>query len=568
VTPIHGFSAYAVMSSVAARFFPPQVGGAGATVGQTDQRSKIGTIDIAPSYTRVLSQTSVWNLGAFLRKDNYHYYPSADPFADLGPVQQQSIGQDRSLANDGVHTDVSYVKGMNNLKVGGQYEQTFLDESDLLGIVSPTYLDSLGCTTGNVPTSAPCTTLAPYDLTRGGGFYNFKGHTDVKELALYVEDQITKGNWLFNVGIRGDLYNGLTDARQAEPRLGGSYSIKRTNTVLRASYARTLETPFNENLVLSDQGCLNAVVNPLLLCQAGSSGTLSPGYRNEYHAGLQQVAGKHFVVSGEYIWKYTNNAYDFSVLGNTPITFPIEWHNSKIPGFALRANVTPIHGFSAYAVMSSVAARFIPPQVGGAGATVGQTGYPFRIDHDEKFNETTHMQYQIPGRYSPWYSFNWRFDSGEVAGAVPCYNPLSNDPNSACGPTSTMLNGQPAVSLANLDADEEFEAGLECDGVRATPTQALPTTCLASEYTSSLVKIPAPGTGDNDHNPPRIQPRNLFDMSLGQDDLFHGDRFKWGAQLTAINVTNDYALYNFLSTFSGTHYVSPRAVTGQITLHF
>jgi hypothetical protein len=539
-----------------------------AVTGQTDQRSKIGTIDIAPSYTRVLSQTSVWNLGAFLRKDNYHYYPSADPFADLGPVQQQSIGQDRSLANDGVHTDVSYVKGMNNLKVGGQYEQTFLDESDLLGIVSPTYLDSLGCTTGNVPTSAPCTTLAPYDLTRGGGFYNFKGHTDVKELALYVEDQITKGNWLFNVGIRGDLYNGLTDARQAEPRLGGSYSIKRTNTVLRASYARTLETPFNENLVLSDQGCLNAVVNPLLLCQAGSSGTLSPGYRNEYHAGLQQVAGKHFVVSGEYIWKYTNNAYDFSVLGNTPITFPIEWHNSKIPGFALRANVTPIHGFSAYAVMSSVAARFIPPQVGGAGATVGQTGYPFRIDHDEKFNETTHMQYQIPGRYSPWYSFNWRFDSGEVAGAVPCYNPLSNDPNSACGPTSTMLNGQPAVSLANLDADEEFEAGLECDGVRATPTQALPTTCLASEYTSSLVKIPAPGTGDNDHNPPRIQPRNLFDMSLGQDNLFHGDRYKWGAQLTAINVTNDYALYNFLSTFSGTHYVSPRAVTGQITLHF
>ncbi|MGC2618682.1 MAG: TonB-dependent receptor, partial [Acidobacteriaceae bacterium] len=363
-----------------------------AVTGQTDQRSKIGTIDIAPSYTRVLSQTSVWNLGAFLRKDNYHYYPSSDPFADLGPVQQQSIGQDRSLANDGVHTDVTYVKGMNNLKIGAQYEQTFLDESDLLGIVSPTYLNSLGCMAGNVPTGPPCTTLYPYDLTRGGGFYNFLGHTDVKELALYVEDQITKGNWLFNVGIRGDLYNGLTDARQAEPRLGGSYSIKLTNTVLRASYARTLETPFNENLVLSDQGCLNPVVSPLLLCQAGSSGTLSPGYRNEYHAGLQQVAGRHFVVSGEYIWKYTNNAYDFSVLGNTPITFPIEWHNSKIPGFALRANVTPMHGFSAYAVMSSVAARFFPPQVGGAGATVGQTGLPFRIDHDERFNETTHMQ--------------------------------------------------------------------------------------------------------------------------------------------------------------------------------
>jgi len=51
--------------------------------------------------------------------------------------------------------------------------------------------------------------------------------------------------------------------------------------------------------------------------------------------------------------------------------------------------------------MSSVAARFFPPQVGGAGATVGQTGLPFRIDHDEKYNETTHFQYQIPGRHSP-----------------------------------------------------------------------------------------------------------------------------------------------------------------------
>ena len=545
---------------------------AGAAVaGQTDQRSKIGTIDIAPSYTRVISQESVWSIGAYLRKDNYHYYPSGDPLADLGPVQQESIGQDRSLANDGVHTDISYVKGVNNVKLGAMYEQTLLNESDALGIVLPSYLDSLGCMSGgtpDVPAGAPCTTLYPYDLTRGGNYYNYLGHTDVKELALYIEDQITKGNWLVNAGIRGDIYNGLADASQAEPRLGTSYSIKRTNTVLRVSYARTLETPFNENLILSSRGCLNAVVNPLLGCQAGNSGALSPGFRNEFHAGLQQVFGSHFVVSGEYIWKYTHNGYDLSVLGTTPITFPVEWHNSKIPGFALRANVTPMHGFSAYVVMSSVAARFFPPQVGGAGATVGQTGLPFRIDHDERYNETTHMQYQIPGKHSPWYSLNWRFDSGQVAGAVPCYNPQSNDPNSSCGATSTTLHGQPAVDLSGLDADEEFEAGLECNGVRATLGHPLPATCLASEYKSSLVSIPAPGTGDNDHNPQRIQPRSLFYMSLGEDNLFHGDKYKWGAQLTAINVTNKYALYNFLSTFSGTHYVTPRAVTGQISLHF
>ena len=238
--------------------------------------------------------------------------------------------------------------------------------------------------------------LAPYDLTRGGSYYNYFGHTDVKELALYVEDQIKAGNWNFNLGLREDVYNGLTAANQTEPRVGIAYNIKPTTTVLRVSYARTLETPFNENLVLSSNGCSNAVLAPLLVCTPGVSGTLDPGFRNEFHAGLQQAFGKHVVVSGEYIWKYTHNAFDFSVLGNTPITFPIDWHNSKIPGYALHVEVPQFHNFSAYSVMSSVAARFFPPQVAGAGATVGQTGLPFRIDHDEKFNQTTHVQYTLP----------------------------------------------------------------------------------------------------------------------------------------------------------------------------
>ena len=35
----------------------------------------------------------------------------------------------------------------------------------------------------------------------------------MKELALYIEDQIKAGNWLFNLGLREDLYNGLTDCQ-------------------------------------------------------------------------------------------------------------------------------------------------------------------------------------------------------------------------------------------------------------------------------------------------------------------------------------------------------------------
>jgi hypothetical protein len=82
------------------------------------------------------------------------------------------------------------------------------------------------------------------------------------------------------------------------------------------------------------------------------------------------------------------------------------------------------------------------------------------------------------------------------------------------------------------------------------------------------VKIPAPGTENDDRNPPRIAPRNLFDLSVGEDNLFKGDKRKWSLRLTAVNLLNKEALYNFISTFSGTHYVTPRALTAELGFHF
>jgi hypothetical protein len=107
-----------------------------------------------------------------------------------------------------------------------------------------------------------------------------------------------------------------------------------------------------------------------------------------------------------------------------------------------------------------------------------------------------------------------------------------------------------------------------CNGQKATPTNPLPAVCPANELTSTLLRIPAPGTGDNDHNPPRIAPRDLFDVSVGKSNIFHRDHYKTDLDLTAVNITNKEALYNFLSTFSGTHFVTPRAITAKVTLNF
>ena len=542
----------------------------------TDQRSQIRTFNVAPTWTRLMSTNAVFTLGVWVRHDQYNYYPSNDPFSDLGPLQDETVSELRFLTNAGARMGLSYVKGIHHIDVGATYEHSFLSEHDAFGIVNPGLLP--GCT------SAACMTLVPFDLTQGGQLFHYFGHTDIKETALYLQDTITKGPWAFNLGIRGDIYYGLqAHSLQAEPRLGVAYNIKPSNTVLRVSYARTLESPFNENLILSGTGCTNPVVNAVMTIAQGfpctSLSPLTPGFRNEFHAGLQQAFGKYFVLSGEYIWKYTHNGYDFNVFGTTPITLPIEWHNSKIPGYAIRGSLPNYHGLTAFVVMSHVNARFFPPTVSGI-APPAPPGV-FRIDHDEKFGQTTHLQYQ-PWKRGPWFGFNWRYDSGLVSGAVPCLAATATcsfstgpaDGGSGVIPGTMTPIPMGNIALVNnvsglpLTADQEFEAGLTCNGVAATPTKPLPSICPATQLTSSLVKIPAPGTENDDHNPQRIQPRSLFDMAVGHDNLFHGDRYKWSLRFTVVNLTNNYVLYNFLSTFSGTHYVTPRAETIELGFHF
>jgi hypothetical protein len=542
----------------------------GVPVGPADQRAQIRTFNIAPTLTHLLNANTVLTVGAFVRHDQFNYYPSGNPFADLAPgLQQETLTQDRRLTNAGVRSDLSYAKGIHNLKAGVTYQQTFLTEKDRFGIVDPT-LNAVCLNADGSPNTDPTVTnpgqcggpvnpggsanpnfnglLLPVDLTRGGSLFPFNGHSDIKLLSVYLQDAITTGPWTFNLGLRGDVYNGFVSHSEAEPRLGIAYNVKKTNTVFRVSYARVLETPFNENLILSSTGCANPVLNPLLVCASNAATPFAPGWRNEFHAGLQQAFGKYLVFSGEYIWKYTHNAYDFGVFGATPLTFPIEWHNSKIPGFAGRVSVPNFHGFSALFVFSSVQARFFTPQIGGAGAVPAAVG-AFRIDHDEKFNETTHLQYQI-GKRGPWVGFNWRYDSGLVAGAVP----FATDPTTP-------------VDLTGLTADQQLQAGLFCGNVFPTLTSPL-TSCAPSQLGATRVSIPAPGTENDDHNPPRIASRSLFDMAVGHDNLFHGDRYKWSLQGSVINLTNNTALYNFLSTFTGTHFVTPRSYSVQLGFHF
>jgi hypothetical protein len=193
--------------------------------------------------------------------------------------------------------------------------------------------------------------------------------------------------------------------------------------------------------------------------------------------------------------------------------------------------------------------------------------YPWRLDFGVG-NRSLAIEYQ-PKDADQWRGFIWRYDGGLVAGATPCYNPLT----ATCAPSAITIGGQPGISVLNaissapVTADQEFQAGFTCDGMRATPLSPLPSTCLASQFGSSLIRVPPPGAENDDQRPQRIAPRSLFDLSLDSDDLLHGDKYKVSLQLTAINITSNYALYNFLSTLGGTHSVTPRALSAELGFH-
>ena len=192
--------------------------------------------------------------------------------------------------------------------------------------------------------------------------------------------------------MRVDRYDGLTTNTLVQPRIGLSYAVPGTNSVLRASYGRTLETPYNENLLLSSGIGLNGVF--------GDGQILEPGRRNQGEFGIQQGLGSAVVLDFGYFVKRTHNAYDFGVLFDTPIVFPISWDHSKIDGFTGRINIVERKGFSAFVVMAHTNAIYSPP--GNGGILVDTGGGDFRIDHDQKFNSTANFQYTFNKAHGAW----------------------------------------------------------------------------------------------------------------------------------------------------------------------
>ncbi len=522
-----------------------------------DQRQRTTTANVGFGWIYSASPSTLLTVNPFVRQDRVHYFPSSDS-GDDSPI---TLGQDRHLTNWGNRVDLSHVKGRHTIKAGYQGMQTRLVENFFLGVTDGSYnpicLDKDGDAAGpsTVRDPARCTGLGlqanenlqpglvPFDLTRGGNLFRFSGRQNINQQAIYGQDQWRVGGLNVTIGFRYDRYQGLVNANGWQPRGGLSYQFKATGTVLRAAFSRTFETPYNENLILSSStGAGGGLAQNVTGADAVEP--IRPGNRNQYNVGFQQALGSNLIVEGDYFWKFTRNAYDFGAVLTTPLVFPISWYKSNISGFSLRLSSVAWKGLQGYWLMGQGKARFFGPSNGGLIFPDSLETGVFRIDHDQAFQSTTHAVYRVPK--SDWFAaYTWRYDSGLVSGGIDSRE-----------------------AAFELSAAQQSAIGLYCGASSASLNQRLTECDDESTFGARRYRIPVDSTANDDHRPARVAPRHLHTLSLGNDNLLHGERWKLTARFNVANLANTQRLYNFLSPFGGTHFVTPRSFSGSLGVTF
>jgi hypothetical protein len=355
---------------------------------------------------------------------------------------------------------------------------------------------------------APTDPLYPYSSAGGGNIFTFDDGITPTLASAYVQDDLKAGNWNLGLGLRFDNYHGRNFTEgQLQPRVGISYNIPSTATLFRIIYDRLMITPENEGLALSTSQQVWTATSGLNTPVA----QLRAELQDSYLVGVEQQLGKIAKVSLEYWWKDSTNAADNSQFLNTGVLFPIAAAKGRFHGLDLRLDVIPVNGWSGYLSAGTVRTIFYNPTVGGldAASTATDTS-PYLIDHDQKLTLQLGVRYQHDGFYGQVIG---RYDSGLEAG----------------DPTDPAVVGNPdyAFGIPYVRSQQDSLVGLNY----------------------------------------RIKPRTVWNLSLGQDFKV-ADRKTVRVSADLLNAFDEQGLYNFLSTFGGTHVIPPRTLAARIKYRF
>ncbi len=369
-----------------------------------DQRARTSDVSTSLAWTHLISAVQSLDASLFYRTSRAELKPTealTEGFTAAGhPDFPYWAQQDRSLDNLGLQASFTQRWGRENLlKVGVQH------------IVFPLHERFQFAITDDTVVLDPADRLYPYTPSGGGHLFHFDAGLRPTLTSAFVQNDIHLGAFFLALGLRHDAYTvaEISD-NQLQPRLGVSYRVDATGTVLRASYDRLMILREHENLALSlSQQAWD--LGP----QAGTPRQpLRPEHQDSFSYGVEQQLGKAGRVMVEYWEKRSRNAGDNAQFLNTGLLFPVGADRGIFRGMNLRLDLVPVNGWSAYLSLGRTRAIFQAPLVGGLQleAPEAAPGERFLIDHDQKLSAQLGLAYEREGFTAQVIG---RYDSGLVA---------------------------------------------------------------------------------------------------------------------------------------------------------
>ena len=487
-----------------------------------DQTQKLAALTLGLRLDFYLGQNSRLGLAGYSRRMEAHLnsggldgiFSAADSLQALAENEKYFIGANREEGYQGGLIEFSsqpqWWGHENHFRAGFSAEANPLKESFVLAV-----------TDSSITAPGRDTSLAPFDLNRGGRPLTADKSRLGWAVSVYVQDALAVGKWTVIPGLRYDAFQLFELEQSVSPRLAAAYAIH-PKVDLRGSIDYLVSRAPLENILLSS----SQELRPLSGDEQGST----PSRVGAEHALALNLGADYrlnsfleFDVDG--YGKYIENFLVKAELSNSGMIFPINLKQGIVAGGQLRIKLREWHRLSGALSAGGCASIGLKPEDGSspiaAGLLVGEEGHNyghpwsgediFPTEHNQIATAVLNMKYRVFRGLST--TVGGRFDSGlpfdlmDSAG-----NGLS--PSQARTELQSRGYSNDVIDLLNLNSEK-------------------------------------PGSPDKS-----VAPHAVFDLGLDFRFPVIGTTFE--AKAAVLNVLDTQYLYKFESSFGSTHFGQPR----------
>ena len=248
--------------------------------------------------------------------------------------------------------------------------------------------------------------------------FQFRGRRRGGEVGLYVQDKFSLArNFTVDLGIRCDHYSLATTDGLVSPRIGLSYFIPKTHTVLRAVYNRFFIPPPVEYVLLGSalgRGVLEGN-DATDHGEEGYPGPVRALTQHYFETGLQQQFLQKLVLDVSAFHHQGRNGFENTELSDTRIFAPTNFAAERTWGTEMNLRLKPLPrvGLFGYLNYAYIITSFFGPVSGGVPEDL-EPGQKIPAAFDQRHTGSAALGY-FHARSNTSVGFSLNYGSGTPA---------------------------------------------------------------------------------------------------------------------------------------------------------